>query len=137
MHAHSGGWAHAIEISPDGRRVYVANFLDDTVAVFDADTLTLVSSLPTDCYPHGLDVSPDGKYLVTTGFGSDHVKIFDTASHCELARVEVGAGSSHTAFAPDGTAWIGCSISDHVAAVDLASRACVARLRLAGSPVPH
>lgn len=128
--AYSGSWAHAIEISPSGRWIYVANFMDDTVAVFDARTLEFVSLLKTDCYPHGLDVSPDGNHLVATGFGSDHLRIFDADLHRELARVEVGWGSSHTAFAPDKTAWIGCSVGDHIACVDLASLACVCRVRL-------
>ena len=136
-HAYSGGWAHAIEVAPDGRWVYVANFMDDTVAVFDALTLERVSVLETDCYPHGLDVSPDGKYFIATGFGSDHARIFEAATHREIARTEVGYGSSHTVFAPDGTAWIGCSVSDHVACVDLASRACIARVRLADDSVTH
>jgi YVTN family beta-propeller protein len=134
--ASSGGWAHAIDISPDGRWVYVANFMDDTVAVFDAPTLERVALLDTDRYPHGLDVSPDGRYLVATGFASDHLRIFDAVARRELARIEVGWGSSHTAFAPDGHAWIGCSVSDHIACVDLEARACTARLCLPDD-VPH
>ena len=134
--AHSGGWAHAIDISPDGRWVYVANFLDDTVSVFSAATLERVALLGTDAYPHGLNVSPDGKHLVVTGFASDHLRIFDASSHRELARLEAGWGSSHTAFAPDGTAWVACSVSDHVACADLDSLTCTLRLRLPES-APH
>lgn len=132
----SGGWAHAIEVAPDGRFVYVANFMDDTVSVFDARTLGRVALLETERYPHGLDVSPDGKHLVATGFGSDHVRIYDASSHRQLARVEVGWGSSHTDFA-DGAAWIGCSVSDHVARVDLETLACVSRVRLPGASSKH
>ncbi len=56
----SGGWAHAIEIAHDGGSVWVANFLDDTVSVFDAERLERLAVLETDAYPHGLDLSPDG-----------------------------------------------------------------------------
>lgn len=129
--APSGRWAHAIEVTPDGRWVYVANFLDDTLAVFDAGTLERRALLATDAYPHGLDVSPDGRYVVATGFQSDCLRVFDASSHAELARIEVGMGSSHTAFAPgSGAAYVGCSVSDHVACVDLAGLACTAQLRL-------
>lgn len=118
--AASGGWAHAIDIAPDGQRVFVANFLDDSVSVFDADTLERVAVLATDAYPHGLDLSPDGRYLVVTGFASDGVRVFDPGTCSELGRLAVGRGSSHTAFA-GATAYVGCSVSDYVACIDLAS----------------
>jgi YVTN family beta-propeller protein len=129
--AYSGGWAHAIDISPDGRVVYVANFLDDTVSAFDAASLQRTGTLATECYAHGLDISPDGRHLVATGFSSDHVRIYDPISQRQLARIEVGAGSSHTAFSQDNTAWIGCSVSDHLACIDLVTLSCTARLHLA------
>lgn len=119
--APSGGWAHAIEVSPDGRFVYVANFFDDTLAVFDAATLERLALWPTEPYPHGLDVSPDGRYIVTTGFCSAYARIFDSGTLGGTVRMEVGNGSSHTAFDSDGRAWIACSVADHLARIDLRS----------------
>lgn len=116
--APSGGWAHAIDVSPDGALVYVANFLDDTLAVFAAATLERVATLPTEAYAHGLDVSPDGRHVVTTGFCSSRLRIFSAG---ETRTVEVGPGSSHTTFPGDGSAWVGCSVADHLARIDLAS----------------
>lgn len=118
----SGRWAHAIEITPDGRWVYVANFFDDTLAVFDAESLQRVALLATDAYPHGLDISPDGTYALASCFSSGHVRVFDAHAHRELARIAVGWGASHAAFAC-ACAHVGCSVSDHVACVDLASLA--------------
>jgi len=131
----SGGWAHAIDITPDGRSVWVANFLDDTLAVFDALTLDRLALLPTERYAHGLDVSPDGRYVVATGFSSDCARIYDAGAFREHGRVEVGRGSSHSAFVGDH-AWIGCSVSGHVARVELASRRCTAKVRLDGQAGP-
>ncbi len=129
--AESGAWAHAIDITPDGRWIYVANFLDDTLAVFDSQTLARLAVLPTEPYPHGLDISPDGRYVIATGFSSDFVRLYDAQKHCEIARIEVGRGSSHSAFLPDAdSAFVACSVSDHVACIDLASRSCVTSLRL-------
>jgi YVTN family beta-propeller protein len=118
--AESGGWAHAIDITPDGRWVWVANFFDDTVAVFDAATLQRKALLNTDPHPHGLNISPDGNRAVVTGYASSYVKIFDTDNWQELAHIEVGAGPSHTAFVPGSPmAAIACSVADHVTCVDL------------------
>lgn len=131
--AASGGWAHDVAITPDLRRVWVANFLDDTLAVFDAGKLELVALLETDAYPHGLGVSPDGRHVIATGFSSDCVRLYDAAAPVELARIEVGRGSSHAAFDPGtGLAFVACSVSDHVACIDLAARRGVARLGLDG-----
>lgn len=127
--AQSGRWAHAIDVAPGGHWVYVANFMDDTLAVFDAVTLERVALLATDAYSHGLDVSPDGRYLVATGFAADAVRVFDAGTHRELARIAVGQGSSHTAFAGNH-AYIGCSVSDHVACIDLAAQALTERIRI-------
>ena len=49
----------------------------------------------------------------------------------ERARIEVGAGSAHTAFLPDGrTAFVGCSIDDHLAVIDLEDGARVGTITL-------
>jgi len=127
----SGGWAHVPAVTPDGRLVYVANFLDDTVSVFDALTLERVATRETDAYPHGLDISPDGNSVAATGFSAGHVRIYDGATAAERARIQIGAGSSHTAFHCDGRrAFVGCSISDHLAAIDLASGQLLKTIRL-------
>jgi DNA-binding beta-propeller fold protein YncE len=117
--AHSGGWAHALEVSPDGRSLYVANFLDDTLALFDAERLERVALVATEPYAHGLDVSPDGRYVLTSGFCSDAIRIH-AGDGKQIARVPVGGGSSHAAFAAN-RAWVGCSVSDHLACVELDS----------------
>jgi 6-phosphogluconolactonase (cycloisomerase 2 family) len=83
-------------------------------------TLARVATCATDAYPHGLNISPDGKHVVATGFSADHVRVLDAASGHERARLEVGQGSAHTGFLPDGrTAFIGCSISNHLAVIDV------------------
>ena len=38
-----------------------------------------------------------------------------------MRSVAVGAGSSHTAFAADGSAWVACSVADRLVRIDLAS----------------
>jgi len=47
-----------------------------------------------------------------------------------IARIPVGTGSSHTAFDEAGHAYVGCSVSAHVAVVELAAARCVATIGL-------
>jgi DNA-binding beta-propeller fold protein YncE len=125
----SGGWAHVLEISPDQRWLWVANYYDDTLAVFDAKTLERVALLETDAYPHGLDISPDGRYVVATGFASNCLRVYDAGARKLLRRVDVGYGSSHSAFA-GGNAFVGCSVVDHVACIELPAGNVTARIGL-------
>jgi DNA-binding beta-propeller fold protein YncE len=127
----SGRWCHAIDITPDGKRLWAANFYDDTLAVFDTDKMERIALLKSERYAHGLDVSPDGRWVVATGFGAEHVQVYDAARCERVARVEVGRGSSHTAFAADGsTAHVACSVSAHIAALDLEQGACTGTVTL-------
>lgn len=130
--APSGGWAHDLALTPDGQLLYVANFLDDTISVFDA-SLNRLATMDTDPYPHGINLSADGKFLVATGFSSHHIRVFDGRAHREVARIEVGTGGSHTAFAQRADralAYVACSVSDHLAVVDLAAGECIDHIRL-------
>lgn len=129
--ADSGPWAHAISNTPDGRKLYVANFYDDSLVIFNPDNLERLAVLPTEAYPHGLDISPDGRFVVVTGFSSDYLRIHDDTTGDELHRIEVGGGSSHTAFLLDAkTAVVACSVADHLAFVDLETRTCSNRVGL-------
>lgn len=116
----SGGWAHALCLTPDGRQVWVANFMDDTVAVFDAETMQRVTLLETEAYPHGLDISSDGKRAVVTGFASNYARVYDVPTRALVSRVEIGLGGSHTAFINDSRlAVVTCSVDDHLACIDM------------------
>lgn len=127
----SGQWAHVPEVTPNGQLVYVANFFDDTLSVFDALTLKRLTTCHTDAYPHGLNIASDGKKVVATGFSGDSVTVFDGATGRECAHIKVGEGSAHTAFLPKGrTAFVGCSISDHVAVIDLDAGQCLGTIKL-------
>ena len=130
-HKASGPWAHQPVISPDGNFVFVANFLDDTVSVFDTEGLEKIMTLETDPYPHGLYVSPHGRWIIATGYSSDYLRVFDATTHMEAARIEVGRGSSHVAFLPDQeTAYVACSVDDHLARLDLVTMSCTQRTGL-------
>lgn len=60
-------------LSPDGRRLYVAECGINAIAVVDAATLRVLGHIPTAWYPYRVAVSNDGKRLLTIcfkGFGN-------------------------------------------------------------------
>jgi len=60
-------------VSPDGRRLYVAELGINAIAVLDTRTLAVLGHIPTAWYPYRLALSPDGRQLVCIcfrGFGN-------------------------------------------------------------------
>jgi YVTN family beta-propeller protein len=62
-----------LAISPDQKRLFVAEAGINAVAVVDVDTRKVLGHLPTGWFPSKLKVTPDGKKLIVSnakGFGS-------------------------------------------------------------------
>ena len=60
-------------VSPDGRRLYVAEMGINAIAVLDTKSLKVLGHIPTAWYPYRVALSPDGKQLVCIcfrGFGN-------------------------------------------------------------------
>jgi YVTN family beta-propeller protein len=70
-------------VSPDGRRVYVANSSDATVSVIDAASGTLITLIPVGLNPIGVAVTPDGSSVYVTNNGpiTQTVSVIDTATN--------------------------------------------------------
>ena len=64
-----------IAVSPDGKRVYVAENLGDTLSVVDTATNAVVQRVQVDRYPYGVAVSGDGSVFVSS-WGDDTVLRF-------------------------------------------------------------
>jgi YVTN family beta-propeller protein len=62
-----------LAVSPDQKRLFVAEAGVNAIGVIDIPTLKVIGHIPTGWFPSKLEVSPDGKTLVVSnakGFGS-------------------------------------------------------------------
>lgn len=62
-----------LAVSPDEKRVYVAESGINAIAVIDVASLSVIGHIPTGWFPAKLKVSPDGKNLIISnakGYGS-------------------------------------------------------------------
>ena len=63
-----------LAVSPDGRRLYVAENLADSLAVIDLATRRVVQRLETGRYPYAVAVAPNGSVYVSN-WGGQHVSV--------------------------------------------------------------
>ena len=72
------GRPNNIDISPDGRKVYVAiNAQPGAINVFDTTTLEMVSNIANNGGVHNVYVTPDGRHIVAGSIGGKNMAVYD------------------------------------------------------------
>ena len=83
---------HGLELSPNGRELWVTSLADAGVYVYEVGTKKLSKEIPTGKCPNWVAFSPDGKYCCVSNSDSDDCSIIDTRARQEVARIRVGKG---------------------------------------------
>ena len=83
---------HGIELSPNGKELWVTSLGDSGLYVYDVVTKQLSSEIHTGECPNWITFSPDGRYGAVSNSGSNDSSIIDTRTRREVARVKVGKG---------------------------------------------
>lgn len=121
-----------IALSGDGRTLYVAENLADSLAVVDVATRTVVQRLATGRYPYGVAVAPDGVVFVSN-WGASTLSVFTPAGEKRLspgaAAITAGRHPSALLLNADGTRlFVASGSTDRVTVVDTRARKVVATL---------
>ena len=98
-----GGQPMSVAFSPDGRRAFVSNRLDDSVSVIDVATRKVVATIPVGDEPHGVLTDRSGKTLYVLNTSSDDISVIDTASLQEVKRLAASRSPWALALSPDGS----------------------------------
>jgi YVTN family beta-propeller protein len=121
-----------LALSPDGRTLYVAENLADSLAVVDLATKRVVQRCATERYPYGVVVAPDGAVYVSA-WGGHTVSRFTPAADGRLAdggRLRVARHPSALLLNADGSRlFVASGSTDRVAVVDTRRWAVIAELR--------
>lgn len=98
------GVPHAIAITPDNKKLYVANLTKDRVSIVDAETNEFVDDivLPNGTEPMEAMIAPDGKYLYISAMGTHKLIIIDTQTDQILTSVDVNHMPMHIAVSSTG-----------------------------------
>ena len=88
--------------SLDGKKLYVANFDDDTVSVNDIATEATIATINSLNRPSGVALSPDGKKLYVANFGDGTVSVINTTTDNVTATFNVRPRITGIKVSPDG-----------------------------------
>ncbi len=110
-----------IAITPDGKRLYVAENLTHKVAVVDLATQQVITKIAVGEYPYDCEVSPDGKRIYVTNWGSRSIAVIDTANNQVAGNIQVGDHPNDIELTRDGkTLYVANANSNTVSVVDTA-----------------
>ncbi|HVT37626.1 MAG TPA: cytochrome D1 domain-containing protein [Gemmatimonadaceae bacterium] len=131
-----GRGAEGLDVSPDGKELWVANAQDGTVSIIDAATRKVTQTLAANVNgANRLKFTPDGRLVFISSLRSSDIAIFDAASRREVKRVKVGRGAAGIQMQPDGLrAYVACSPDDYIAVVDVKSLEVVGRIEAGRQP---
>jgi YVTN family beta-propeller protein len=83
---------HGVELTPDGKELWVTSLADGGVYVYDVATGKISREIHVGKCPNWITVSADGEYVAVSNSGSDDCSIIDAHTMREVARVKVGKG---------------------------------------------
>jgi YVTN family beta-propeller protein len=86
----TGKGAEGIDVTPDGREVWVVNREADTISVIDTKTLKVAATIKAGKFPIRVKITPDGKRAVVAFTESGDVGVFDVATRAEVKRIPIG-----------------------------------------------
>lgn len=126
----------AMDVTPDGRQVWLANSKTSKVTVVDAKTLKVLQTFEAGAEsPSRVRFTPDGKRAVMTFGLAKKAGVFDVAARKAVQWIELDSGSKVLTISPDGrSAAVSAPHKDAVMILDLVSGKMRTRIDVAGKP---
>ena len=100
-----GAQPEAIDVSPDGRELWVGHNGDGNISVIDTDTNTVKHTFKVGSLPIRLKFSPDGNMVLVAdprGAESGELVLVDTKTRNIVKRIALSGVPLGIQFAPDG-----------------------------------
>jgi YVTN family beta-propeller protein len=131
-----GKGPEAIDLSPDGKEVWVGNSGDGTVSIIDAGAKKVVATVNVGTkHSNRVKFTPDGKVALLSDLGSGDLVVMDVAARKEVKRLKLGSSTEGILIQPDGArAFVAVSGDNRVAVVDLKTLAVVGTIEMGKDP---
>lgn len=92
-----------VSVNPDGSKVYITNYTDSMVYVFNTATNTFTGAIQISYRPFAICVSPDGSKVYVGGYSGNLVSVIDTVTNSVTAIIAITAGCNGICVSPDGS----------------------------------
>ena len=132
--------SHMLVVTPDGKKVFTANMLSDTVtalAVGAPPTPPGIAHIPTGKTPEGIGISPDGAEVWAANRADGTVTIIDAATNKVKETIaKFSQLPFRVAFTPDGKrVLIPDPVGKELIVFDAATRKEAGRIKIEGDPL--
>ena len=118
-----GRESEGLDVSSDGKEIWVANAGDGTVSIIDVASKKVVATLSVNVQgANRLKFTPDGRLAFVSSLNKPDVLVLDRVTRKEVKRIPVGNGAAGILMQPDGArAYVSCTPDDYVAVIDIKS----------------
>jgi YVTN family beta-propeller protein len=86
-------WTHALQLSPDGRELWLCDDINDLLRVVRLSDMREVAQIRTGHFPHWFAMRSDGKVLFASLWFSDAVAVVDVATKKVITNIQFELGS--------------------------------------------
>jgi len=126
----------AINVTPDGREVWVGSNATGFVSVVDTRTGAVSTAAEGFGWPYRVLYSPDNRLVVMPDLRKEELRFIDRASRKELGRLTLtGKAPQGIIFSPDGKyVFLSYSQDATVAIIDVAARKVLGEIKAGETP---
>jgi DNA-binding beta-propeller fold protein YncE len=126
----------AINVTPDGREVWVGSNATGRVSVIDPATGTITAAAEGVSWPYRVLFTPDVKTVVIPDLRNHEVRFIERATRKEISRIALpGAGPQGIVMTPDAKyVLLSLSTQARVAIIDMKTRAVVGHIAAGETP---
>jgi YVTN family beta-propeller protein len=130
-----GRGAEGMDLSPDGKELWVANAQDQTISVIDVAGKKVVQTLPSTKAANRLKFTVDGRYVFVSDLQGNEMLVIDAKARKEFKRIPLAGNSEGILMSPDGThAFTTMNSHDAVAVIDLKTMSVVGEVKTGRGP---
>lgn len=126
----------AINVTPDGREVWVGSNALGRVSVVDTETGTVTTAAEGFSWPYRVLFTPDTSTVLLPDYRGNELRFVDRKSRREVGRMAFPDGGPQGIITtPDGRyAFLSLSAQGRIAAIDIARRTVVGHLEVGATP---
>jgi gliding motility-associated-like protein len=124
-----------IVLTPDEKRIFVANSLSKSVSVISTVNDEVIKTIPVSASDGGLAISPDGNFVYTAGLASREVSVISTATNTVVNRISLTEDHGWFALNKDGSRLYICSAGSDVFVINTANNSLITTISTGRNPI--